>query len=204
MPGIIEDWRELGCPKPHSRTGDQAVLTPENVGKDVKWTRPPDESPNALFGSTLPGVSVLHEKPWHRRAQELSLQGYPHVEIASMLGKSREMVATVLRQPWARERMNERMKEDASAQIKAFLEEECLPSLQRIKRMATGEVVGSKPSDMNAANFYLTDRFLGKATQPIASVDAKPVTELTNDELNSQVQGLVAGMATAPEDVKKP
>lgn len=204
MPGIIEDWRVNGGAKPQ-RAGPASVGNPNpDFGADHRWTRPPDESPDALFGSTTPGIAVLHEKPWHRRVQELSLQGYSATEIASMLGKSRAMVAAILRQPWARDRMNERMKEDASTQIKAFLEEECLPSLVAIKEVRDSISESVRTSDRLNAAQYLTDRFLGKATQPIATVDAKPAPELTNDELNAQVQGIVAGMATAPEDIKEP
>lgn len=203
MPGIIEDWRDVeNAPKPQANSNLPPVPP---KGRAVQpWSRPLQEGPDALFNQTTAPHVIQHEKPWHRRAQELSMQGYTNIEIAAMLGKTDVSVATVLKQSWVIERMNDRMKEDASTQIKAFLEAECLPSLQRIQKVAMGEALGAKVSDQNAANFYLADRFLGKAPQIISTVSAKPVTELTNDELNTQVQGIVAGMATASEDAKEP
>jgi hypothetical protein len=205
VPGIIEDWRDLGdAPSPHKKDNGNPIANLGNsIGNNV-YTRPLIENvEDPLFGLTSATEAILHEKEWHRRAQELKLQGYTAKDIANMLGKTDRHVANVLRQPWAQERMNNRMKEDASSQIREFLENECLPSLKVLVEIRDNREY--RAADRKSAADSLADRFLGRAAQPIYDVSKdKPVDQLTNDELSAQVNRLVEGMAATPNDPNKP
>lgn len=163
--------------------------------------------PNNLFAAPRPGASGLHfdgenaqienglfndvdvrhkyrrEKPVHRRCAVLAATGLKNVEIAKIVGLSPVSVSTAIRQPHARETIVNTIKEDAAAeQIKRLLETAAPQSIQRIANLAeakAGTELGFK------ADLAIVERFMGKPVQPVSQ--AKPVTEMSDEELMAQI-----------------
>ena len=142
---------------------------------------------NALHNDRDPIKSFRDqvETPLHRRVAELSLQGFTNIEIAGMVQRSRMTVSNILRQPHARKYMINEAKRTVQDEVKAFLDAELMPSLSAMKTIRDDPT--AKASDRLAAAKEITDRRLGRAAQPFITND-KPVTELTAEELDAEVQ----------------
>lgn len=149
--------------------------------------------PGALFNDrdAIPAYQNKSEKPIHRRIVELSLQGFTITEIAEMVSMTRMAVSNILRQPHAREYIVNEAKRTVQDEVKAFLDAELMPSLVAMKNIR--EDVTAKPSDRLAAAKELADRRLGRAAQPFITND-KPVTELTAEELDAEVQRVLSNL----------
>jgi IS30 family transposase len=115
----------------------------------------------------------------------MAAAGYNNREIAKMTGRHTNTVENTLRQPWAREYLITEAKKTVQDEIKAILESEALPSIRKLVAVRDGE--GVRPSDVITASNSLLDRFLGKPVQPMTT-DAKPVAQLSDEELRAQVQ----------------
>jgi lambda repressor-like predicted transcriptional regulator len=141
--------------------------------------------PNALAGDLDCKHIVERERPWHRTIVNMAAAGYNNREIAKMTGRHTNTVENTLRQPWAREYLITEAKKTVQDEIKAILESEALPSIRKLVAVRDGE--GVRPSDVITASNSLLDRFLGKPVQPMTT-DAKPVAQLSDEELRAQVQ----------------
>lgn len=141
--------------------------------------------PEALHGDLDPIRIIKQEKPVHRTMVNMAAAGYQNNEIAAALDRSQQTVATVLKQPWARDYLINQAKKTVQDEIKAVLEAEALPSIRKLVAVRDGQDVSAQ--NVIAASNSLLDRFLGKPTQPITT-DAKPMSELSDAELKEQVQ----------------
>lgn len=144
--------------------------------------------PDALFGAVDTDHYIQTEKAWHRRAVDLSIQGFEIKEICNLLGYGRGQVETVLKQPWAQERIIEASKKSVADEMKAFLEAEVMPTLQFVKLVRDDPA--AKYSDRLSAGEKLLERFLGKAVQPMTNV-TKEVESMTNAELAAEAQTIL-------------
>lgn len=134
---------------------------------------------DALFNDTDPWRISLTEKPRHRKIIQLAEQGCSTREIAAVMEMSAGYVSNVLRQPWARERMINEIREDTKAELKAVLEAEVFPSLRVITEIRDNPE--AKSSDRLAAAFHLLDRNLGKPNQPFSDTTKKVDPSTLND-----------------------
>lgn len=135
---------------------------------------------------------VLVERPWHRLACEMALNGCDCAVIAHALDKSQARVRIILMQPWARKYMEEQAKKrSACDEIKLILEEQGVKALQRVVYTAEKNAGTSLGLD---ADRELLNRLLGKPTQPIQQ-ESPPAKELEFDELQRRVAGLVGGVS---------
>ncbi len=169
------------------KNGGKPGVLPKNVNYflgHAKYTRPAGVNgllEDPLFGDGQASHVVKHERPWHRRAAELALSGLQNGEIATLVGKSAGQVYTVLRQPWARQRMIEQAKKPIEDEVKAFLESEVMPSLTYLKSVRDNDML--KTEHRMAAAMNLTDRQLGKPNQPMSSDAKVDVSKLTTKEI---------------------
>ena len=138
-----------------------------------------------LHGDTDCWNQIVREKPVHRTMSEMSVQGYDSNEIAKFTGYNVHHVRKILRQPFAREHIIKTIKKTVQDEMKEFLEAEVLPSLKVLKAVRDGAEVRNQ--DRLAASNALLDRYLGKPVQPINN-DAKPVSDLSDEELKAEVQ----------------
>jgi len=152
----------------------------------------------ALHGDLDPGYIIQQEKPWHRTAVNMAAAGYQNNEIAQSLGRNQNTVASVLKQPWARKHLINEAKKTVQDEIKAILEAEALPSIRKLVAIRDSvdfnsgvPVLAADKNVAKAAADSLLDRFLGKPVQPMTT-DAKPVAQLSDEELRAQVQAELA------------
>lgn len=148
---------------------------------------------DALVGDVDPRRYQRQEKPVHRTMVNMAAAGYTNKEIAQFTGYSTATVHEAITQPHARERIINDIKKTVQDEMKDFLEAEVLPSLKMLKAVRDGE--GVRNQDRLAASNALLDRFLGKPVQPINN-DAKPVSDLSDEELKAEVQRELAKSQT--------
>lgn len=118
--------------------------------------------PDRLHGDKLSSTSTLTEKPIHRAWIYLHAQGATPREIADRTGYSYSAVASVLRQPWARQRLVQVLKETGQDQVKHFLKNEISPSLEVLREVRDN--AKAKSSERISAANSILDRALGKPT----------------------------------------
>jgi len=152
---------------------------------------------DGLFNDRDPFRLKTRELPWERQAQAMATQGCSIKEIATCLGKAEQTVSNALRQPHARERMINEVKQNVQDEMRRFLEAEVMPTLEVLKEIRDNDQ--AKNSDRLAASEQLLSRFLGKPTQPITS-DAKDERKLSDAELAAEVNRLVSGVSAPPEN----
>jgi hypothetical protein len=154
--------------------------------------------PEALHGAGDAIRVIQQEKPIHRTMVNMACAGYQNNEIAQALGRCQQTVATVLKQPWAQEYVINQAKKTVQDEIKAILEAEALPSIRKLVAIRDSvdfnsgvPVLAADKNVAKAAADSLLDRFLGKPVQPMTT-DAKPVAQLSDEELRAQVQAELA------------
>ncbi len=140
---------------------------------------------NALFNDFDPKHILSYEKPWHRTAINMAAAGYRNNEIAATVERSPQSVATALKQPWAREYLINEAKKTVQDEIRAVLEAQAIPSIQKLIEVRDSPVAAH--SNVIAASRELLDRFLGKPVQ-LMTTDAKPVADMSDAELRAQVE----------------
>ena len=130
---------------------------------------------------------LVRERPVHRRVQELAINGYTNNEIAATVGLTPSTVSNVLRQPWAREHMVDRMAETANEEIKSLLEAAAPSAVKRIIELASDPRIEGTKLVLDANNAIL-DRFLGKPVQPMTQ-EVKEFDKLSTEELEKIAAG---------------
>lgn len=146
----------------------------------------------AFYGEFDPFFTHKRERPIHRVMADMHVAGSNVTEIAEATGYSRQAVCNILRQPFAHQRMIEKIENDVQQEIKNLLEKAAPAALERV--IDISERASSEQVRL-AANNAILDRFLGKPTQPISTSVSDP-KNLTNEELGREVQKIVAGVAT--------
>ena len=123
------------------------------------------ESDKRLYNDTTPYQGYLRESPLHRLLVLMKAQGLSNREISRRAGVTEQTVCFVLRQPWARLRLLDELKQAQGSVIESLLKPAAEDSLFTIiDIMQHGE---KETNRLNAANAIL-DRYLGK---PIAKVE---------------------------------
>ncbi len=191
---------EITPPEPRHRSPAHQAQLNRNLRNNggAAFLRENEEKINASIDEGLendsdPKYLLVRERPWHRTVINMAAAGYTNVEIGKTVGRNIWSVENTLRQPWARKYLINEAKKTVQDEIKAILESEALPSIRKLVAVRDGE--GVRPSDVLAASNSLLDRFLGKPVQPMTT-DAKPVAQLSDEELRAQVQAeLLKGQA---------
>ena len=145
---------------------------------------------NGLVGDLDPVRIAKRETPVHRTMVNMAAAGYTNREIAAQTGYSPTTVATAIKQPHAREYLINEAKKTVQDEIKALLEREVIPSLEKL--VAVRDNPQARGADVITASNSILDRFLGKPTQPITT-DAKPVEQMSEDELNARTNAILTG-----------
>lgn len=125
------------------------------------------ESEDRLHGDKVPELTILKEQPHHRMMVYLHASGAKATDIAEQTGYTSTYVAQVLRQPWARSRLVQILKECGKDRVKHFLTHEVAPSLEVLREIRDNRSA-KEASRLTAANSIL-DRALGKPTVHVES-----------------------------------
>lgn len=146
--------------------------------------------PNAFWNDKEPQFFKVAESPLDRRICELHLQGYQATEIAALVGRDRATIINILHQPYARAYLAENAKRPLNEELKSFLDAELMENLRFMKAVRDGAVPESRVADRMAAAKELSDRVLGRTSQPFAMTNKSPL-EMTQAELDAAVKSLV-------------
>lgn len=150
------------------------------------------DSPDRLHGDKLASATILVEKPTHRLMIYLHAMGKTAADIAKQMDYEPTYVTQILRQPWAKLRLTQILKEAGIDEVKHFLTTEVSPSLQTLKVVRD---TAPKPSDRAAAANAILDRALGKPTVHVE-------TDNTNRTVPADLQRLEADIAATKQQLK--
>jgi transcriptional regulator with XRE-family HTH domain len=129
------------------------------------------------------------EQPEHRAMIALKAEGLSTSEIASRLGYEPSTVSTVLRQPWARQRLVALLTASGLAGVTKMLEGEVIPSILRQIEIRD-DPASPRAVALNASQALL-DRFLGKAVARIETTSVPPLPTSV-EELREKITSLEA------------
>jgi hypothetical protein len=146
------------------------------------------DDPDRLHGDRLSSTAVTTEKPIHRAWIYMHAQGATPREIASKTNYSYAAVASVLRQPWARQRLVQILKETGQDQVKHFLKAEVGPSLEVLREVRDSEK--SKQSEKISAASAILDRALGKPTVHIEADNTNRNVPADLQRLDAEIAGV--------------
>jgi hypothetical protein len=156
------------------------------------------EMEDGFHNDTDPTFHRKRELPVHRLMIFMSANGWTNREIAEKVGQTEHNVSQVLRQPWARQRIVAIQREAGEGESAQLFRNGATAAYERIMKIAEHAVL---ESERLKANMYLVNRFYGQPTQPIEQVGKKP-EELTTDELQAQLAGLLGENASAEACLK--
>lgn len=157
--------------------------------------------PDALFGQDAdPLISIQKETPAHRTMIHMRVLGHSLREIARATNYTPEHVGNVLRQPWARTRINELLAE-AGAQSAVEMIERAVPAavLKKIELLDCGlkNVEDKASSD-------IIDRYLGKAKERIEHSGGIDLDHMSDKELAALIGGTTFTATQTPEPTTNP
>ena len=164
---------KLGQDVNSSAQSEAAAFRPEVAAAAQSYF----ESADALYNDRVPEATLLSERPIHRIMIWMQAQGASAADIAKQTKYSVASVRLVLRQPWARARLNQILKETGQDAVKFFLTHEVAPSLEVLRDIRDGN---AKPADKIAATKEILDRCLGKSV-------AKIETDNTNRQVPAEL-----------------
>jgi hypothetical protein len=147
------------------------------------------EDLDRFFNDKPPNLAIIHEKPEHRQMIYLKAQGYSNREIARVAGYTEAWVSQILRQPWARDRLKEELKHAGRDGVEAILEAAVEDSVWKVIELR--DKAGKEETQLSAAKDLL-DRYLGRPTQRVESLNRNLSVNLTGDldEVNEQLKAL--------------
>mgnify|MGYP001566574483 CR=1 FL=1 len=137
------------------------------------------DDPDRLHGDTAPDLTIMHERPVHRMMIYMHAQGKSPKDIAQLTGYKEPTIYRLFRQPWARQRLVQIIKESGGDEVKHFLASEVAPSLHILREIRDGDIPGKTSDRLQAADKIL-DRALGK---PTVHVESDNITRNVPDDL---------------------
>lgn len=139
--------------------------------------------PEAFHNDIDPQITIKRENYRHRTMISLAEEGHTIKEIATIMEVSPINVSNVLRQPWARERMQFGIKQTLEQSLREMRDKVVKQSLENVVAIANNESGKIKVETQLAANVKLLDRFLGTPTQHIQQVISGDPSQLTDEQL---------------------
>ena len=140
--------------------------------------------------TTLPTQVILEEKPHHITLAYLLAAGRTRAEIGEVLKMDPGTISQIIRQPFFQARLKRITEESGRDLVKAFLENEVLPSLEVLRSVRDN--TQEKGTTRVLASNSILDRFLGK---PMVHVESKTNLNIhTAAETVDQVQRELAGI----------
>lgn len=153
--------------------------------------------PGGLFGQEVdPTIAIQKEIPAHRTMIHMRVLGHSLREIARATDYTPEHVGNVLRQPWARARINELLTEVGAQGAIEMLERAVPAALLRKIELIDSSI----PQVANSAATDILDRYLGKAKERIEHSGGIDLDRMTDKELAALISGTTLTVTQTPED----
>lgn len=153
-----------------------------------------ESDPDRLHNDSKPNLGIKREKPEHRVILWLKAQGKSNKEIAELTGNTQPWVSQILRQPWARTRILQIIKENGLDEVQTLLQSTTIDSLYTL--IEVRDSGKAKPSERTAAANALLDRALGK---PVVSV----IAETTHTNVPVEAARLSAELEAINQELKR-
>lgn len=164
-----------------------SVRSPGRPLGSVEPVGPPVHIERPLYNDPGPFWEKKTERVRDRVVCDMAIAGATQREIAASVGIASVTAGNVLRQPWARQYMIEKISRTAQEEIRALLEAAAPQAIARVI-----EVAKAPETKLGfAANIEILDRFLGRSVQPIAT-EPKDFDKLSDAELEAIAAGAVA------------
>lgn len=141
-------------------------------------------APDGLYNPRDPHYPIQHERTVHMIMCYMAARGDTNLEIAEATGRTAVCVSNVLRQPWAKSRIEEIVKKSGKSEVELVMRGAAAKALNRLltemDNMETKQ--GANSQSRITASDKILDRLFGKAAQPIikASID---LNSLPDEEL---------------------
>lgn len=149
---------------------------------NLRPTIPAPATPNGLYNDIAPHHELRREQPWHRVAINMARRGFSNQIISVKLGKSPVAISNLLRQPWARDYIVNKMEDDIQTEVANMF--------KGAVKVAAGNILTALQSEDEAvrmrASVNVVERVCGKATQPIREEKVEP-EKMTDDELERRI-----------------
>lgn len=167
-------------------------MSSRGPSKAVYRDAPEVQIERPLYNDSGPFWEKKCERVRDRIVCDMAIAGATQKEIAQSVGIAPITAGNVLRQPWARQYMIEKISRTAQEEIRALLEAAAPAAITRVIKVAENP----ETKLGFAANLEILDRFLGKSVQPI-STDPKDFDKLSDRELEE----IAAGRAERSEAI---
>jgi len=135
-----------------------------------------------------PAYAIASERPEHRICIYLKAQGLSNIEIGKRMEKTPVWVAYVVKQPWARERIAQEIRQAGRDTLQGLLQGEAENSLWTLVEIRDDISDKTRSSDRINASNSLLDRLLGKPNQPISHSGKVDVSTFSDEDLVAMLQ----------------
>lgn len=153
-------------------------LREEYLASDIALANDNVPSRTTSEGTTATPL-LQREQPHHREIVLLRMAGYTAREIAQHTGYGYSMVCTVLRQPWARQRLLKHLQASKQGLLDILAHEAAESVLTLVELRDTEDAPAAV---RKAAADSLLDRYLGKAPQTVNLNKADVPTNVADAE----------------------
>lgn len=138
--------------------------------------------PDALFGQTTdPQVAIQKETPAHAEMIRLRVMGHTIKQIAYVTGFTPVHVGNVLRQPWAREKINLLCKELNITSAMEIIERAVPSAALKLVELMDDPLSTRETQGKNAKE--LLDRYLGKPKERVEHSGSLDLDKLSDKDL---------------------
>lgn len=137
--------------------------------------------PDALFGGEDPQCAIQKETPIHRTMVNLRLRGHSIKEIAQITRYTAVHVGNVLRQPWAKARMANELREMNADGLREMIQTAAPAAFMRQIELA--EDAATPAAVKERANENILDRMLGKPKENLEVTRSDDLDKLSDKEL---------------------
>lgn len=138
------------------------------------------------FHGGEPNLSIIRERPEHYLILVALARGSTREEISEKTGYSAGWLSQIVRQPWAKERLFQIMRESGKDIIQETLRLEVMPSIMTMVEIRDNPQAPARAR--LAASQDLLDRFLGKAVQRVETLKVEPTDLADAAALDKRIQ----------------
>jgi hypothetical protein len=141
-----------------------------------------------FFNARDPQYELQSERPIHREMCHMAMRGYTNTEIAREYGVSAPMVGYVLLQPWAKKYMSENMHRHGMEKVETLLKGAVADAVERLITEMDNDK--ARPAERISAAEKIIERVYGRAAQPLIHVSSAPAKEMSDAELDQEIERL--------------
>jgi hypothetical protein len=142
-----------------------------------------------FFNARDPQYELQAERPIHRQIVIRAMEsGKTNTELAQEFGVTGSMVNYVLLQPWAKKYMSENMHKHGMQKVEVLLKGAVAGAVERL--ITEMDNPKARAAERISAAEKILERVYGRAAQPMIHVQAAPVKDMSDAELDQEIERL--------------